>query len=173
MTATSHRILVMGVSGSGKSHIGRLLAEYLSVDFIDGDGYHSPGSIHKMARGVPLTDADRKAWLDTLAALFDEHRRRNESVVIACSALKARYREILRQGDPALTILYLQGGRELLLERLSTRRGHFFKGDTMLDSQLADLEPPGVDEALGLDISLPPETIAREFARWLRQHEMT
>ncbi|RCV86791.1 gluconokinase [Billgrantia montanilacus] len=173
MTATSHRILVMGVSGSGKSHIGRLVAKYLSIDFIDGDRYHSPGNIEKMARGVPLTDADRQEWLDTLAGLFDEHRRRNESVVIACSALKARYRDILRQGDPALSILYLRGGRKLLLERLSTRQGHFFKGDSMLDSQLADLEPPDDGEALGLDISLPPETIAGEFARWLRRHEMS
>ncbi|MBZ0331692.1 gluconokinase [Halomonas sp. ANAO-440] len=173
MKATSYRILVMGVSGSGKSHIGRLLAESLGVDFIDGDGYHSPGNIEKMGRGVPLTDADRQEWLDTLAGLFDEHRRRNESVVIACSALKARYRDILRQGEPALAILYLRGDRDLLLERLSTRRGHFFKGDSMLDSQLADLEPPDDDEALGLDISLPPETIAGEFARWLRQHEMS
>lgn len=159
----SQRILVMGVSGAGKSHVGRLLAERLDIDFIDGDDHHSPASIDKMARGIPLTDADRLDWLETLAGLFADYRRRDASVVIGCSALKRRYREILRQGDPELAILFLRGSRDQLRERLAGREGHFFKGETMLDSQLADLEPPGKDEAVVLDIGLSPEALVTAF----------
>ena len=159
----SRRILVMGVSGSGKTHVGRLLAERLGIDFIDGDHHHAPASIDKMARGIPLTDADRLGWLETLAGFFDHYRRRDASVVIGCSALKRHYREILRRGDPALEILYLQGSRDQVRERLASREGHFFKGDAMLDSQFADLEPPESEEALALDISANPERLVAEF----------
>jgi hypothetical protein len=103
----SHRILVMGVSGSGKSHIGHQLALILGATFIDGDDYHSPANVAKMASGTPLNDDDRSEWLGTLAALLAEYRARGESLVIACSGLKKRYRDRLRQGDPALQILYL------------------------------------------------------------------
>lgn len=163
----SIRILVMGVSGSGKTHIGRLVAERLGVDFIDGDDYHSPVSIGKMARGVPLNDEDRKVWLETLAEKFAEYRRRGVSVVIGCSALKRRYRDTLRRGDPALKILFLSGDREQLHHRLTSREGHFFKGDRMLDSQLADLEPPGEDEAVELNIALSPDRLADGFVQRL------
>lgn len=159
----SRRILVMGVSGSGKTHVGRLLAKRLGIDFIDGDSHHAPASIDKMARGIPLTDADRLGWLEILAGLFAHYRQRDVSVVIGCSALKRHYREILRRGDPALAILYLQGSREQLRERLANREGHFFKGDAMLDSQLADLEPPAPHEAMALDIAMPPEALVEAF----------
>lgn len=161
--ATSQRILVMGVSGSGKSHVGRLLAQRLGIPYIDGDDHHLPSSIDKMSRGIPLDDEDRRAWLEILAELFAEYRRRDASVVIGCSALKRRYRDTLRRGDPALRILYLSGDRDQLRCRLTEREGHFFKGDTMLDSQLRDLEPPGEDEAVTLDIALSPEAIVEEF----------
>lgn len=159
----SYRILVMGVSGSGKSHVGRLLAQRLGADFIDGDDHHSDANVAKMARGVPLTDDDRRDWLDTLAGRFADYRGRDASVVIACSALKARYRGRLRRGDPALRILHLDGEPALLRERLGSRRGHFFKGDAMLASQLADLEPPGPDEARVANIAEPPEAIVEAF----------
>ena len=166
---TSYRILVMGVSGSGKSHVGRLLAERLGADFIDGDDHHSTANIAKMARGTPLGDEDRQGWLETLAGLFADCRRDGRSVVIGCSALKARYRDILRGGDPALAIVYLDGSRTLLRERLTRREGHFFSGEAMLDSQLADLEPPLADEALSVAISLPPEAVVERAVAWLNR----
>lgn len=159
----SRRILVMGVSGSGKTHIGRLVAERLGAEFIDGDDYHSPASIDKMARGIPLNDEDRKSWLETLAEIFAEYRRRDISVVIGCSALKRRYRDTLRRGDPHLDILFLSGDREQLHHRLTSREGHFFKGDRMLDSQLSDLEPPGEDEAVEVNIALSPDQLVDNF----------
>ncbi|MGM0703592.1 MAG: gluconokinase [Pseudomonadota bacterium] len=163
----SQRILVMGVSGSGKTHVGRLLAERLGIDFIDGDHYHAPASIAKMARGVPLNDEDRREWLETLAELFADYRQRDASVVIGCSALKRRYRDTLRRGDSALAILFLDGSRERLCERLIGREGHFFKGEAMLDSQFADLEPPGPDEAVRLDIAEPPAALVETFIKRL------
>ncbi len=120
-----------------------------------------------MANGIPLNDDDRSEWLDTLAALFAEYRTRDVSLVIACSGLKKRYRDRLRQGDTALQILYLEGTQELLLQRLETRPGHFFKGDTMLASQLADLEPPGEEEAFSVSIALSPMQIVTQFAATL------
>lgn len=163
----SSRVLVMGVSGSGKTHIGRLVAERLGCDFIDGDDYHSSASIDKMARGIPLNDEDRKVWLETLAEKFAEYRKRDASVVIGCSALKRRYRDTLRRGDPALKILFLSGNHEQLHQRLTSREGHFFKGDRMLDSQLADLEPPRADEAVELNIALAPGRLVEVFTRRL------
>lgn len=163
MESASQRILVMGVSGSGKSHIGQQLAATMGTTFIDGDVHHSPANVAKMASGIPLNDDDRREWLDTLASLFAEFYRKDRSVVIACSGLKKRYRDRLRAGDPGLRILYLKGSRDLLHERLTTRAGHFFKGDTMLASQLADLETPGPSEAISLSIALTPSQIVREF----------
>lgn len=160
-------ILVMGVSGSGKSHIGKLIAERLQADFIDADDHHSATSIAKMSRGEPLNDNDRKGWLQTLANFYRDYGRRKKTVVIGCSALKRRYRDILRQGTPELSILYLHGDRDVLLRRLGSRQGHFFHGDHMLDSQLRDLQSPGEDEAIVIDIRLPPEEIVDRYLRTL------
>ncbi|UXZ53223.1 gluconokinase [Halomonas sp. 7T] len=167
MNKPSHRILVMGVSGSGKSHVGKLLAAALGATFIDGDDHHSPANVAKMASGTPLNDDDRRDWLATLADLFAAHKARNASVVIACSGLKKRYRERLRKGDPTLRVLYLEGSHALLRERLETRAGHFFKGDSMLASQLADLEPPSSDEAQTISIALSPDEIVKRFTSTL------
>lgn len=156
-------LLVMGVSGSGKSHIGSLLASTLHADFIDADDHHSPASIAKMSRGAPLNDSDREDWLLTLAGLYRQHHNQGKDLVIACSALKRRYRDALRQGAPGLKILYLDGSREILLERLGGRAGHFFAGENMLDSQLHDLEKPGADEAISLDIRQSPNRIIEIF----------
>ncbi|AZM95084.1 gluconokinase [Vreelandella venusta] len=163
MNKPSHRILVMGVSGSGKSHIGQQLAAKLGATFIDGDDHHSPANVAKMASGTPLNDNDRRDWLATLAELFADHKACNASVVIACSGLKKRYRDRLREADPALHVLYLEGSHALLRERLATRAGHFFKGDNMLASQLADLEPPSSDEAVTVSIALSPGEIVERF----------
>ena len=156
-------LLVMGVSGSGKSHIGRLLAQAINADFIDADDHHSETSIAKMARGEPLNDSDRQGWLKTLAGLYRDYREQGKDVVIGCSALKRRYRDLLRQAAPELKILYLHGSKEVLLERLGGRSGHFFAGEHMLNSQLADLEVPEDDEAIRLDIRQSPDDIIEEF----------
>ncbi|WP_447528094.1 gluconokinase [Vreelandella sp. TE19] len=163
MPATSYRILVMGASGCGKSLVGQHVAASLGARFIDGDDYHSPANVAKMSNGTPLDDSDRQAWLTTLSKLFAKYRQQDESVVIACSGLKKRYRELLREGDPGLNILFLEGSQALLRERLETREGHFFKGDNMLASQLADLEAPGEDEAVTLSIALAPGAIVEGF----------
>ncbi|UDM06327.1 gluconokinase [Halomonas sp. NyZ770] len=167
MTSTSQRILVMGVSGSGKTHIGQQLASSLGATFIDGDDHHSAANVAKMASGTPLNDDDRQAWLATLSALLQSYRTRDASVVVACSGLKRRYRDRLRQGDGDLRILYLKGTPDVLRERLATRAGHFFKGDDMLASQLADLEPPLADEAVTMSIELPPRVIVERFCATL------
>lgn len=163
MNPSTYRILVMGASGCGKSLIGKQVAASLEAVFIDGDDYHPPANVAKMASGTPLNDNDRQGWLETLAGLFEQYHHQNKTVVIACSALKRRYRDCLRTGDPALEILFLEGSRSLLRERLENREGHFFKGENMLDSQLADLEPPGEDEALTVSIEHSPDEIVSRF----------
>lgn len=167
MNNHSHRILVMGVSGSGKSYVGQQLAVAMGATFLDGDDYHSPANVAKMARGTPLNDDDRWGWLNTLAGKFADYEERNASVVIACSGLKRSYRDRLRKNAPTLNILYLEGNQALLRERLEARPEHFFKGESMLASQLADLEPPGSDEAVSVSIALPANEIVRRFTATL------
>lgn len=147
------RIVVMGVSSCGKTEVGKLLAARLGGRFLDGDDYHSAESVAKMSRGEPLDDDDRAGWLARLSGFIGEAREAGETLVIGCSALKRRYRDILRQGDAKLVFVYLSGTRELLLQRIQSRQGHFFKGEAMLDSQLATLEIPGDDEAVTVDIA--------------------
>jgi gluconokinase len=147
------RYVVMGVAGSGKSTVGALLAARLGVPFADGDAFHPPANRAKMAAGTPLTDADRAPWLDAIAAWLDAHGR----CVVACSALRRAYRDRLRRPD--VCFVYLHGSRELLASRIAARTAHFFP-PKLLDSQLADLEPPAPDEnAITVSIELPPEAI--------------
>jgi gluconokinase len=133
----------MGVAGSGKSTVGRLLAERLSWAFAEGDDLHPAANVEKMAAGHPLSDDDRLPWLARVRAWIDERVAAGESGVITCSALKRTYRDLLR--DPQVVFVHLNGTREQLLPRLADRRGHFMPV-SLLDSQLADLEPPGPDE---------------------------
>lgn len=135
-------ILIMGPSGCGKSTIGKSLASQLGVRFIDADDHHSAQSIDKMNGGTPLTDADREPWLQKLAGLVHS---RHGGLVLACSALKERYRRLLEDGPTRLHVAYLQVSEEELLHRLSSRQGHF-AGPELLNSQLAALEPPSPDE---------------------------
>lgn len=156
-------IAVMGVSGSGKSTVGSLLAAELKLSFVDGDDLHPPENKKKMAAGVALNDADRVPWLDAIAAVLARG-----SVVVACSALKRRYRDRLRAGAPELRLIYLQGTPELLAERLSARQ-HEFMPAKLLDSQLATLEEPGSDEgALAVDVALAPGEIVSRAVAWYR-----
>jgi carbohydrate kinase (thermoresistant glucokinase family) len=155
-------IVVMGVSGSGKSTVGALLATRLGLPFIDGDDLHPLANKQKMAAGHPLGDADRVPWLDAIAAALA-----HAPVVIACSALKRRYRDRLRESAPDVQFIYLAGTPTHLAQRLSAR-SHDFMPPGLLASQLAILEPPGSDEnALTIDIRLSPDAIVDYATRWL------
>jgi gluconokinase len=151
----SKKVVVMGVSGCGKSTIGLKLATRLEVPFFDGDDYHPSCNIEKMASGTPLNDDDRQAWLETLNQLISE----KSSLVLACSALKPAYREILKKGNPDLGFLYLRSDFETVWLRHQNRDGHYFNGKTMLESQFNDLVEPKRDEAIFVDITQTPEQI--------------
>jgi gluconokinase len=156
-------VVVMGVSGTGKSTVGVALARALDLPFVEGDELHPAANVEKMAAGTPLTDADREPWLDLVAAQLA-----GAPVVVACSALRRVYRDRLRRAAPDLRLVYLHGTRELLAERMGRRPGHFMP-TSLLDSQLATLEPPAPDEnALAMDVILPPAEIVARVVRRLR-----
>lgn len=151
--------VVMGVSASGKSTVGRLLAQARGATYLDGDDFHPPENVARMAAGQPLTDADRQGWLVALSARLAQARSVGEGVVLSCSALKRRYRDVLRQGVPGLKLVYLHGSRELLAARIAARTDHYMP-PSLLDSQLATLEAPQPDEAaLTFDVALSPQQI--------------
>lgn len=148
-------VVVMGVSGCGKSTVGGLLAERLGWPFEDADLLHPPANVAKMRSGVPLTDADRWPWLEGVAGWIAEHATTHG--VVACSALKRGYRDVLRRADPGLRLVFLDGPRDILIQRLEQRDGHFFPKQ-LLDSQLADLEVPTLDEhPIVIQIGQSPE----------------
>jgi gluconokinase len=138
-------LIVAGVSGSGKTTVGALLAGRLRWRFADADTFHPEANIAKMLAGIPLTDADREPWLCAITAWIDERIAAGESGVITCSALKRVYRDRLLNGRPAATMVFLHVSRETLEQRLKVRPGHFFP-NTLLGSQLNTLEPPTPDE---------------------------
>lgn len=151
--------VVMGVSASGKSTVGRLLAKARGATYLDGDDFHPPENVARMAAGQPLTDADRQGWLSALSERLAQARATGEGVVLSCSALKRRYRDVLRQGAPELKLVYLHGRRELLAARIAARTDHYMP-PSLLDSQLATLEAPRSDEAaLAFDVALAPALI--------------
>ncbi|RLL70595.1 gluconokinase [Streptomyces sp. Z26] len=153
-------VVVMGVSGTGKSTVGELVAEALGVPYAEADAFHPEANIAKMSAGTPLDDADRAPWLDAIGAWAADRTARGLGGVVSCSALKRRYRDRLRAADPALFFLHLDGSRELVAERLAGRRGHFMPR-ALLDSQFADLEPLEPDErGAALTIDAEPRTLA-------------
>jgi gluconokinase len=157
-------VVLTGVSGSGKSTIGSLLAGRLHWPFEDGDVLHPAANIAKMRAGIPLTDADRWPWLHALGEWMDARIAAGESAVIACSALKRSYRDLLRQGRPGVRLVFLAASHEVLAARLAARHGHFFRA-SLLDSQFAALEPPGPDEdVLTVGTAGQPGEVTAEIA---------
>lgn len=153
-------LLVMGPAGSGKSSLGAALARTLEARFIEADAFHPPDNIDRMSRGVALTDDDRASWLAALAAELARSAGPKQRRVLACSALKRAYRDRLRVASPDLIVVHIDAPRELLAERIARRAGHFMPV-SLLDSQLASLEPPCADEvAITVDAAWP---IARQI----------
>jgi gluconokinase len=138
-------LLVMGVSGSGKTTVGALLADRLGWPYAEADAFHPAANVAKMAAGHPLTDGDRWPWLRAIGAWIDGQLSRGERGVVTCSALKRAYRDVLRR--PGVQVIYLRGGREVIARRMAARHGHFFRAD-LLDSQFADLEEPSPEEGV-------------------------
>jgi len=138
-------LLIMGVSGSGKSTAGENLAAEFGWPFRDADSFHPPANVAKMKAGIPLDDDDRWPWLDAIAAWIDEHRRAGRHAIVTCSALKRRYRDRLLVGRPDVRLVYLEGDADLIAGRMSRRRDHFMP-PALLASQFAALEPPDAAE---------------------------
>lgn len=138
-------LVVMGVSGSGKTTIGSLLAGQLGWQYAEADDFHSASNVARMAAGRPLTDEDRRPWLRAIGVWIDDRIARGQPAVVTCSALRREYRDLLRR--PQVQFVYLQGDRELIARRMAARQGHFFK-PAMLDSQFETLEEPAADEGV-------------------------
>lgn len=161
-------LVVMGVSGCGKTSVGRALAQALGTGFIEGDELHPPANVAKMAAGTPLTDADRAGWLAEIGHRLGQARAAGIGLVVSCSALKRSYRDGLRAACPGLQFVHLHGSADLLRQRLLARTGHYMP-PSLLDSQLATLEPPAADEAaITLDISPPTGQVVAEALAQLR-----
>jgi gluconokinase len=156
-------VVVMGVSGSGKSTVAAGLVERLGWEFAEGDDFHPPANVEKMRSGTPLGDEDRWPWLRTLAAWIGDHERAGKSVVVTCSALKRAYRDVLREGHPSVWFAHVTADAELLRERVTHRTGHYMPS-TLLESQLALLEPLQDDEpGAGVSGAGAPEDVVTEL----------
>jgi len=168
MTAAPQRLappvvlVLMGVSGSGKTTVAQIIAERLRWPFEEGDALHPPANVAKMAAGHPLTDEDRAPWLAKVADWVDARLDAGESGVITCSALKRKYRELIDRRGERVEFVYLHGSRELIATRLATRQGHFMPS-SLLDSQFATLEEPAADEpVIRVEIGAAPESVAAD-----------
>ena len=154
-------VLLMGVSGSGKTTVGALLAQSLGCTYADADSFHSVENVAKMAAGQPLSDEERAPWLQAIRAWIDERVAKQETAVVGCSALKRVYRDVLRR--PEVTFVYLRGTRAEIAQRMAARAGHFFK-PRMLDSQFDVLEEPTADEhVITVSIAKTPSEIVAEI----------
>jgi carbohydrate kinase (thermoresistant glucokinase family) len=163
--------VLMGVSGSGKTTIANLIAEQLGWQMLEGDRLHPPANVAKMQSGTPLTDADRWPWLHAIAARIDAWRDAGVSGVVACSALKRAYRDILIGPRPDVVLVYLEGTQALIAERMAARKGHFMPPG-LLDSQFQTLEAPTAEEhPIVASVAPGPEAIAATIVKGLEQWE--
>jgi gluconokinase len=161
--------VMMGVSGSGKTTIARGVAEREGWRLLEGDAFHPPSNVAKMHAGTPLTDEDRWPWLRAIAHEIDAMRARGEQGVVACSALKRSYRDILIGDRTDVVLVYLQGSKALIAERIASRKGHFMPA-ALLDSQFATLEEPGPDEhPIVVSIGASPEAIVDAVVDGLKE----
>jgi gluconokinase len=162
-------VVVMGVSGSGKTTVADAVARRNGWQLVEGDKLHPPANVAKMQSGTPLTDADRWPWLRAIAREIDAIRGRGESAVVASSALKRAYRDILIGDRPDVVLVYLEGSKDLIAKRMAARKNHFMP-PTLLDSQFATLEEPGQDEhPIVVSIEPPPDDIVSEVVRKLKE----
>ncbi|HAY75709.1 MAG TPA: gluconate kinase [Opitutae bacterium] len=145
-------VVVMGVCGSGKSTLGKILAERLKVDFLEGDDFHSPANVAKMSRGEPLTESDRAPWLSEIRRTLDRYLNDDRGVVLTCSALTRKSRLTLGVERSAVRLIHLYAPQSVLEKRMARRKDHFMPG-SLLQSQLETLETPGNEEALRIDVS--------------------
>ena len=160
-------LVIIGVSGSGKTTVASLLAELLKCDFAEGDSFHPAANVDKMARGVPLTDEERRPWLQAIAAWIDVTRRAGRCGIVTCSALKKSHRDIVIGSRPDVRLVYLKGDANLIRQRLSRRKGHFMP-PALLESQLEALEEPGPDEKpIVVRIDAEPRAIAKRILAML------
>jgi carbohydrate kinase (thermoresistant glucokinase family) len=156
-------IVIMGVAGSGKTTVGALLAGRLGWPYAEADNFHPQSNVDKMAAGHPLTDEDRRPWLEAIGRWIDERGAQNEPGVVSCSGLKRAYRDMLRKDRPEVRTVFLKGSKELIMRRMVARHGHFMKA-AMLDSQFADLEEPAADEdVLVISVEATPEEIVDQI----------
>lgn len=146
-------IIVMGVSGSGKTTVGQLLAKRLGTEFLDADDFHSETNVEKMRNGLPLNDDDRAGWLDRLRGIISDNLHSGRSIILACSALRQRYRDRLRNPGEKISFVYLKGDFKTISQRLNQRGGHYMPA-SLLESQFAALEEPA--DATVIDVELSP-----------------
>ncbi len=163
-------LVIMGVSGSGKTTIAQGLSRKLGWQYQEGDALHPPSNVAKMSSGTPLTDADRLPWLHKIAARIDEWRAAGVSGVVTCSALKRSYRDIIAGNRPDVVVVYPKGSQALIAGRMAERKGHFMPA-SLLDSQFRILEEPSPDEnAIAVDIDRAPDAIVDELVRRVEEH---
>ena len=155
-------LVLMGVSGSGKTTVGTQLADALGWPFVDGDDFHPEANVEKMASGQPLTDDDRWPWLRAIRDFIHERLERGEPALVACSALKGAYRDVLLDGNDGAYIVHLSGSYNLIRERMEARTDHFFDAE-MLQSQFDALEVPDAEDVLTVSIDQPPRAIVQEI----------
>ncbi|MEV0384726.1 gluconokinase [Nonomuraea sp. NPDC050643] len=156
---TTRHVVVMGVSGAGKTTVARGIGELTGLRFAEADEFHPEANVARMRAGIPLDDADRWPWLRDLASWMAARHAEGVSTVLACSALKRSYRDVLRQGPPGVEFVHLSGSAELIRDRMTRRTDHYMSAG-LLDSQRAILEPLGADESgLVLEVTLPPDEL--------------
>lgn len=169
MSDATRHVVVMGVSGCGKSTVAAELARSLGWDMREADNFHPPSNIEKMSSGIPLTDEDRRPWLEGLAAWMTDRAQAGRSTVMACSALRRMYRDILRDGPPNVAVIHLDGPIEVVAQRVSGRQDHFMPPE-LLRSQYDTLEPLEPDElGIRLDLSEAQELLVAAAREWISQ----